>query len=94
MASANTHIDWDRIPLLSETDLLDELAKSEWPQLAEFLRTYSAKESDTPRRSKLVDNWLSWCRQQRNTVKVVEADIPAGIMPKRVNGSLSDIKVS
>ncbi len=44
-------------------------------------------------RSQKVKDWESWCHQQRKRVKVVEADIPEGILPKGVKGSLADIKV-
>ena len=40
-----------------------------------------------------MSKWLSWCGQRKNSVKLVEADIPAGIMPDKINASLIDIKV-
>ena len=48
---------------------------------------------DPSRRSQTVSKWLSWCGQRKNSVRVVEADIPAGIMPHKVNASLIDIKI-
>ena len=36
---------------------------------------------------------MSWCGQRKSSVRVVEADVPAGIMPPRINASLIDIKI-
>ncbi len=46
-----------------------------------------------PCRSDLIKNWQSWCLQQRKRVRVVEADVPDGILPKGFKASLADIKV-
>ena len=40
-----------------------------------------------------MSKWLSWCGQRKNSVKMVEADIPPGIMPNKINASLIDIKI-
>ena len=36
---------------------------------------------------------MSWCGQRKNSVRVVEADVPAGVMPAKINASLIDIKI-
>ena len=48
---------------------------------------------DASKRSATVSKWLSWCGQRKNSVRVVEADIPAGIMPHKIDASLIDIKI-
>ena len=40
-----------------------------------------------------MSRWVSWCGQRKNSVRVVEADVPAGIMPAKINASLIDIKI-
>ena len=40
-----------------------------------------------------MSKWQSWCSQRKNSVRMVEVDIPGGIMPHKVNASLIDIKI-
>ncbi|XP_023331999.1 uncharacterized protein LOC111704092 [Eurytemora carolleeae] len=40
-----------------------------------------------------VSDWLSWCRKQTNQLKLINYDIPAGILPSSTSASLTDIKV-
>jgi len=40
----------------------------------------------------IYEDWLQWCHQNKN-VKVIEYEVPAGILPPSLSGSLMDIKV-
>ena len=48
----------------------------------------SSKES-----SKLISNWLRWCKKQNERIKVIEHKVPSNILPKQFEGTMYDIKV-
>ena len=37
--------------------------------------------------------WLKWCESQVNRVKVIDHNIPNGVLPEKFNGCIHDIKV-
>ena len=43
--------------------------------------------------SKIFGDWLKWCKQQNTCIKVIEHDVPTGILPEPFEGTLYDIKV-
>ena len=38
-------------------------------------------------------DWLKWCESQVNRVKVIDHNIPNGVLPDKFNGCIHDIKV-
>ena len=38
-------------------------------------------------------DWLKWCEKQVNRVKVIDHNIPNGVLPDKFNGCIHDIKV-
>ena len=48
---------------------------------------------DSRDNSKLFGDWLRWCKKQSSRLKVIEHDVPTGILPKQFEGTLYDIKV-
>jgi len=91
--SQTKEINWDGIPLLTEDALQEKLDDEKWSSVSAFLKKHSAATQDASKRSATVSKWLSWCGQRKNSVRVVEADIPAGIMPHKIDASLIDIKI-
>lgn len=87
-------VNWGEIPFLSVTELQKELSRLECPsQITEFLQALVQEDLFSSDRSRFVQEWLKWCRQQKNRVKVVEFDVPNSILPPKCHASLYDIKV-
>ena len=75
---------WSIDKLIEAIDVLEvkEFVKSE--------HDFWTTQSET----KIAKDWLSWCKKQQNTVKVVEFDIPEFVRPSKTNICLYDVKVS
>ena len=43
--------------------------------------------------SQIVSDWLKWCDSQKNRVKVIDYNVPQGILPQTCTGDIYDIKV-
>ena len=43
--------------------------------------------------SNVISDWLKWCEEQKDRVKVIDHDIPKGILPDKFSGCIHDIKV-
>ena len=41
----------------------------------------------------VISEWLKWCEKQVNRVKVIDHNIPNGVLPDKFNGCIHDIKV-
>lgn len=81
-------MDWEGIRLYSVDELTAKL--SHQSEMVQFLREY---HSDPRDRSLTVQAWYKFAKNSAQRVRVVEADIPAGILPDRVQGDLRDFKV-
>jgi hypothetical protein len=92
-ADGGKDIEWDAIQMLSEPELCEQLSAAEWPAMVAFVKEHSVSEGDLALRSAAVAKWESWCKQHQSSVRLVESDIPGGILPNKLNGSLTDIKV-
>ena len=53
----------------------------------------SAKISSSEKSSQIMSDWLKWCEKENNRVKVIDCNVPQGILPTGCNGILHDIKV-
>lgn len=71
----------------------DTFKKDLGQEMSNFLLQIKASK-DFDEHEKTSKAWLSWCREQKNRVKVIGQDIPSGILGSKVNGTLYDIKVS
>ena len=61
-------------------------------EISKFLKSSTiVDEKEHCRNSKA---WLSWCREQKGRVRVVDYDIPGGILNSKIKGVLYDMKVS
>ena len=50
-------------------------------------------ETSTKEISKLICDWLKWCKKQSDRVKVIDHKIPTSILPKYFEGVMYDVKV-
>ena len=67
-------------------------AKNLGQEISKFLKSSTiADDKEHCRNSKA---WLSWCREQKGRVRVVDYDIPGGILNSKIKGVLYDMKVS
>ena len=51
------------------------------------------KISSLDNSSLAISEWLKWCESQTNRVKVIDYNVPQGILPQKCNGCIHDIKV-
>ena len=51
------------------------------------------KTSADDNSSLAISDWLKWCESQINRVKVIDFNIPQGVLPEKCNGCIHDIKV-
>ena len=49
--------------------------------------------SSSENSSQITSDWLKWCKNENNRVKVIDCNVPQGILPPGCNGILNDIKV-
>jgi hypothetical protein len=61
-------------------------------EIVNFLNSSAIIDETEHRRNSKA--WLSWCREQKGRVKVVDFDIPEGILNSKTKGVLYDMKVS
>ena len=40
-----------------------------------------------------ISDWLKWCESQVDRVKVIDYNVPQGVLPQKCNGCIHDIKV-
>jgi len=65
--------------------------KSELGDLIKNTQDIFTTSSDEERKQ-TAETWLQWCKQNKN-VKVIEYEIPGGILPSHLSGQLFDAKV-
>ena len=41
----------------------------------------------------VIPDWLKWCEAQKDRVKVIDHDVPKGVLPDKFSGCIHDIKV-
>jgi len=51
------------------------------------------KLSTNDNSSLAISDWLKWCESQINRVKVIDYNVPQGVLPPKCNGCIHDIKV-
>lgn len=81
----------DSVELLAKPDLLERLESFHEDVARFFLKNDSSSEKPEVLSAK-VKKWKDWCSAQKTRVKVCESDVPVGVLPRRFNGSLVDIK--
>ena len=74
---------WTHQELISKSENYDPSLKT----LIED-KIYSHDNSD-----QVISDWLKWCESQLNRVKVIDHNVPHGILPENCNGCIHDIKV-
>ena len=83
-------MDFSNFELWSIDKLIEAI---EVPEVKDFVKSedeFWTTHSET----KIAKEWLSWCKKQQNTVRIVECDIPEFVRPSKTNICLYDVKVS
>ena len=83
-------MDFSNFELWSIDKLIETIDVEEVKEFVKSEHDFWTSQSET----KIAKDWLSWCKKQQNTVKIVEYDIPDFVKPSKTNICLYDIKVS
>ena len=83
-------MDFSNFELWSIDKLVETIDVQEVKEFVKSEHDFWTSQSET----KIAKDWLSWCKKQQNTVKIVEYDIPDFVKPNKTNICLYDIKVS
>ena len=83
-------IELDKYSLFKEEEL-----KSSFGDFDDVIATLVSIqiEKNTNETSKLICDWLRWCKKQNDRIKVIEHKISPGILPKHIEGAMYDVKV-
>ena len=83
-------MDFSNFELWSIDKLVETIDVQEVKEFVKSEHDFWTSQSET----KIAKDWLSWCKKQQNTVKIVKYDIPDFVKPNKTNICLYDIKVS
>ena len=77
------------IPLWMENNMLKNRLECD----KSVIKLIQNKLSCQDNYNQIASDWLKWCKTQTSRVKVIDYDVPAGILPEGFSGCLYDIKV-